>query len=58
MKTRSRRSDEVLTFGVMLACSGAVTAALSLQMMIGFAIGVIVTLGAAVIAGASLDDFE
>ena len=28
-----------------------VTAALSLQMMIGFAIGVIVTLGAAVIAG-------
>ena len=47
--------DEVLSFIIMLAVASVAAAAIGLQMLAGFAAGVIVTLGAAAIAGA---DFE
>jgi hypothetical protein len=43
---------------VILACAGAVAAAIGLQMLTGFVVGVIVTLGAAAVAGADLVEIQ
>jgi hypothetical protein len=47
--------NPIVSFGIMLACAAAVAAALSWQAIIGFVLGVFVTLAAAAIAGADLD---
>jgi hypothetical protein len=51
----TRRHDSIVTFGVVLACAGAVAAVFGFEMLIGFVTGVIVTILAAVLAGI---DFE
>ena len=54
----AKRHDPILSFGVMLACAGAVPAAIGLQMLAGFVAGVIITLFAAAIAGTDFTDFD
>jgi hypothetical protein len=55
MKTHTRHADEVLSFGLMLACAAAVTAAIGWQAVVGFAFGVAITLVATAIAGTDFD---
>jgi hypothetical protein len=49
----AKHSDAVLTFGLLLACAGAVTAAISWQALVGFVLGVTATFAAAAVAGGS-----
>jgi hypothetical protein len=51
----TERQDSILTFVVMLAVGIAIAALGGVGALVGFALGVIVTLGAAVVAGTDLD---
>jgi hypothetical protein len=42
-------------YGIALTCAAAVATVIGLQMLAGFIVGVVVTLGAAAIAGADFD---
>jgi Asp/Glu/hydantoin racemase len=47
----TERQDKIFGFGAMVACTGAVAAAMSWAMFIGFVLGVITTMGAAAVVG-------
>ena len=52
--TERQRVNGLFGFGAMVACTGAVAAAMSWAMFIGFVLGVVTTVGAAtVVATAS-----
>jgi hypothetical protein len=51
----TERQDSILTFVVMLAVGIAIAVLGGVGALVGFALGVIVTLGAAVVAGTDLD---
>jgi hypothetical protein len=48
------RQDKILGFGAMVACTGAVAAAMSWAMFIGFVLGVMTTVGAATVVASGL----
>jgi hypothetical protein len=52
----TERINRLLGFGAMVACTGAVTAAVGWAMFIGFVVGVITTMGAAVVVASGTHD--
>ena len=44
----TQERDAILGWGVMLACGAAVAASIGLELLIGFIMGVVVCIGAAV----------